>query len=117
VVAFPELPPAVAGALRNRKCRAPQPSAGGEPRNVIRGQFFTKGEGGWAVLCSVNNSTALLAFRNDRDTNPDTVITSDDRNYLQGSTATTFATHERSPRPVATSSFATTAPTMVLSRR
>jgi hypothetical protein len=84
VEAFPELPSAVAGVLRNRNCRAPQPSAGGAPRNVIRGQFFAKGEAGWAVLCSANNSTTLLAFRNDRDTNPDTVITSDDRNYLQG---------------------------------
>ena len=48
------------------------------------GEFFAKGKAGWAVLCSVNNSTALLVFRNDRDTNPDTVVTSDDRNYLQG---------------------------------
>jgi hypothetical protein len=84
VEAFPELPPAVAGVLRARNCRAPQPSAGGTPRNVIRGEFFAKGEAGWAVLCSVNNSTELLAFRNDRDTNPQTVVTSDDENYLQG---------------------------------
>src|ERR1035437_2552942 len=82
--AFPELPPAVAGVLRARNCRAPQPSAGGAPRNVIRGAFFAKGEAGWAVLCSVNNSTALLAFRNDRDTDPDTVTTSEDRHYLEG---------------------------------
>src|ERR1019366_1252872 len=77
-------PPTVAGVLRARNCRVPQPSADGAPRNVIRGEFFAKGEAGWAVLCSVNNSTALLAFRNDRDTNPDTVTTSEDRNYLQG---------------------------------
>jgi len=84
VEAFPELPPAVAGVLRARNCRAPQPSASGVPRNVIRGEFFAKGEAGWAVLCSVNNSTALLAFRNDRDSSPQTVITSDDQNYLEG---------------------------------
>jgi hypothetical protein len=84
VEAFPELPPAVAGVLRARNCRAPQPTPAGPLRNVIRGEFFAKGEAGWAVLCSVNNSTALLAFRNDRDTNPDTIITSDDQNYLQG---------------------------------
>ena len=51
---------------------------------MIRGEFFATGEAGWAVLCSVNNSTALLAFRNDRDTNPQTVTTSEDRSYLQG---------------------------------
>ncbi len=83
VEAFPELPPAVAGVLRARNCRVPQPSAGGPPRNVIRGEFFAKGEAGWAVLCSVNNSAALLVFRNDRDTKPDTVATSEDRGYLQ----------------------------------
>jgi hypothetical protein len=68
--------------LRARNCRAPQPSAGGTPRNVIRGEFCAHGEAGWAVLCSVNNRTALLDFRNDRDTNPDTVNTIEDRNYL-----------------------------------
>ena len=84
VEAFPELPAAVAGVLRARNCRVPQPTPEGAPRNVIRGEFFAQGEAGWAVLCSVNNSTALLAFRNDRDTNPDTVATREDRHYLQG---------------------------------
>jgi hypothetical protein len=84
VEAFPELPTAVTEVLRARNCSVPQPSAEGAPRNVIRGEFFAKGEAGWAVLCSVNNSTALLAFRNGRDTNPDTVTTSEDRSYLQG---------------------------------
>lgn len=36
------------------------------------------------MLCSTSNSTALLAFRNDRDTNPDIVTTSEDRSYIQG---------------------------------
>ena len=84
VEAFPELPAAVAGVLRARHCRVPQTSPDGAPRNVIRGEFFARGEAGWAVFCSANNSTALLAFRNDRDTNPDTVATSEDRSYLQG---------------------------------
>ncbi len=82
VEAFPQLPAAVAGVLRARNCRVPQPD--GTPRNVIRGEFFAKGEAGWAVFCSVNNSTALLAFRNDSDANPDTVATSQDQSYLQG---------------------------------
>jgi hypothetical protein len=84
VEAFPELPAAVAGVLRARRCSVPQTSSDGAPHNVIRGEFFAKGEAGWAVFCSANNSTALLAFRNDRDTNPDTVATSEDRSYLQG---------------------------------
>ena len=84
VSAFPELPASVAAVLRARNCTVPQPEGEGAPRNVIRGEFFTKGETGWAVLCSINNSTALLAFRNDRDTNPHTVTTSQDQSYLQG---------------------------------
>jgi hypothetical protein len=84
VEAFPELPAAIAGVLRARNCSVPQPSPDGAPRNVIRGEFFAKGEAGWAVFCSTNNSTALLAFRNDRDTDPDTVATSEDRSYMQG---------------------------------
>jgi hypothetical protein len=83
VEAFPELPQTIAGALRARNCSVPQPLADGAPRNAIRGEFFSKGEAAWAVLCSVNNSTMLLAFRNDHDTNPDTVTTSEDRSYLQ----------------------------------
>jgi hypothetical protein len=84
VQAFPELPPTIAATLRERNCTVPQPSGAGTPRGVIRGEFFAKGNAAWAVLCSVNNSTALLVFRNGHDTNPDSVTTSDDRNYLQG---------------------------------
>jgi hypothetical protein len=82
--AFPELPPAIASVLRARNCRVPQPSGDGVPRNVIQGEFFSKGESGWAVLCSVDNSTTLLVFRNGRDTNPDRVSTSEDRINIQG---------------------------------
>jgi hypothetical protein len=82
--AFPELPPAVAEVLRARNCRVPQPFGDGTPRNVVRGEFFAKGEAGWAVLCSVNDVSALLAFRNDRDRNPETLTTSQDSSYLQG---------------------------------
>ncbi len=83
VEAFDELPPAVAGVLRARGCMVPQPRPDGHPRNVIRGEFFARGEEGWAALCSVDNSTELLAFRNDHDTDPQTVTSSDDRGYLQ----------------------------------
>ncbi len=83
VDAFPQLPPAVAAALRARNCAVPQPALEGPPRNVISGQFFAKGETGWAVLCSVNNVTSLLAFRNGKDRTPATIITTDDQVYLQ----------------------------------
>ena len=88
VDAFPDLPPAVANVLRQRRCTIPQPWGDTSPRNVIRGEFIAKGESGWAALCSVNNLTALLVFRNDGDTAPQTVNSSEDRNYLQGVDAT-----------------------------
>ncbi len=86
VDAFPQLPPIVAAVLRARNCAVPQPALEGPPRNVIRGEFFGKGQGGWAVLCSVNNATSLLVFRNEKDGNPATATTTDDRAYLQMST-------------------------------
>lgn len=84
VDAFPTLPPAVAGVLRARNCRVPQPWMEGAPRNVIRGEFFGKGQPGWAVLCSVNNSSSLLVFRSDRDTDPEILNSAEDSGYLQG---------------------------------
>ena len=81
--AFPELPPAIAAVLRTRNCAVPQPSPDGAPRNVIRGEFFAKGETAWAVLCSVHSTTTLLAFRNGRDANPEALKTGPDKTYLQ----------------------------------
>jgi tetratricopeptide (TPR) repeat protein len=83
VEAFPELPPALSAVLRARNCRIPQLPYGSLKHNVIRGQFFAAGENGWAVFCSADNRTALLAFRNDQDRNPDTVTVDEDRTYLQ----------------------------------
>jgi hypothetical protein len=82
--AFRQLPPGVARVLRIRKCTVPQPALSKTPSNVIRGEFFAKGEPGWAVLCSVNGSTTLLVFRNDRDERPEAMNTSEDAGFLQG---------------------------------
>ncbi len=73
--AFPQLPAAIAGVMRARRCTVPQPQPDGPAKNVIRGEFFRKGESGWALFCEVGNTTSLLAFRNEDDTNPDTVST------------------------------------------
>ena len=83
--AFPELPANLVQELQRRGCTIPQEAySKTKPNNLIKGEFAKPGQRDWAVLCSVNRSTTLLAFRNDRDTNPDTVNTSDDRSYLQG---------------------------------
>ena len=83
VDAFPQLPAPVAQVLRSRKCMVPQPDDTGA-RNVIRGEFIAHGELGWAVLCSVDESSTLLVFRNDADEAPQALVTREDRNYLQG---------------------------------
>ncbi|MBC7926239.1 MAG: hypothetical protein H7039_11335 [Bryobacteraceae bacterium] len=85
VEAFPDLPSAVAGVLRARKCSVPQPLHEGAPQNVIRGEFFQKGESGWAVFCSSGHSTTLLVFRNASDTQPAAITTGEDRTYLDWS--------------------------------
>jgi len=75
VASFPQLPPSVAQVLRARQCEILQPTGSNAPGNVIRGEFFAKGEPGWAVLCASGDHTSLLAFRSDRDSNPETVVT------------------------------------------
>jgi hypothetical protein len=49
---YPELPSGVAAALQSHHCTIPQPNKDGPARNVIEGEFFRKGQKGWAVLCS-----------------------------------------------------------------
>ena len=83
VDAFPQLPATVAKVLRSRKCTVPQAGDTGA-RNVIRGEFIAQGQLGWAVLCSVNESSTLLVFRHDADEAPQALSTREDRDYLQG---------------------------------
>lgn len=84
VESFPALPATVAKVLRVRNCQIPQPFGYAAPVNVVRGQFFVKGESGWAVLCSVNGSSALLVFRSDQDSTPQELHRAKDLAYLQG---------------------------------
>ncbi len=88
VDSFPQLPATVSRVLRSRGCSVPQPAAEARARsgmaNVIRGEFIVRGEAGWAVLCSVNRTSTVLVFRNDSDTHPQAMFSSEDRNYLQG---------------------------------
>lgn len=76
VEAFPNLPPAVARALKRMGCAIPQ--AFGSPmrrgaHNVIRGRFFSAERDSWAVLCSVRDTVRLLVFRDESDENPETL--------------------------------------------
>lgn len=83
VEAFPQLPTTIAATLGARHCTVPQPTPAGSPRNVIRGDFFSPGQPAWAVLCSVNDATSLLVFRDANDADPHVLNTQLDRLHLQ----------------------------------
>ncbi len=82
VANYPELPSSVAAVLQNRRCTIPQPSRDGPARNVVQGEFFAKGQKGWAVLCSSDGTSSILAFRNDYDTSPDEIAESPDNRFF-----------------------------------
>lgn len=76
VEAFPDLPPAVAAALKRMGCAIPQAFESPMRRgahNVIRGRFFSAERDSWAALCSVRDTVRLLVFRDESDENPETL--------------------------------------------
>lgn len=81
--AFPDLPAKIKAVLSRRGCLVPQPMLDGQPRNVIRGEFFDKGQIAWAVLCSTGGFSSILVFRGDSDTRPEELARKEDKIYLQ----------------------------------
>jgi hypothetical protein len=53
-------------ALDQRNCEVPQPWQVGAPRSVVRGHFTSPTGTDLAVLCSVDGSSAILVFRDER---------------------------------------------------
>lgn len=87
---FAELPMGLVEFLTRRGCQIPQPSGEKAKRSVIRGEFFAKGEVGWAVLCSVGGKSSILAFRNDEDRAPAVLAAAEDQGYMQGMGGDTY---------------------------
>jgi hypothetical protein len=83
---YPKLPSAVAAVLQSRHCTIPQPNKDGPARNVIKGEFFRKGQKGWAVLCSHCGKSSILVFRNNNDSSPDEIAESPDHQFLINNT-------------------------------
>jgi hypothetical protein len=79
---YPELPSNVAAVLQGRLCTIPQPNQGGPPRNVIQGDFFRKGQKGWAILCSSGHKSVILVFRTSYDRRPDEIAESTDDQFI-----------------------------------
>ncbi len=87
VEAFPQLPPAVAGALRRMGCSIPQSferTPESAPQNVIRGEFYTPGQQSWAALCSLQGTVRLLVFEHAGDESPETLQGSLEIQRMQG---------------------------------
>lgn len=82
--AFPELPPAVAAVLNERKCTIPQAGDAPKPNNVIKGAFRQRGQEDWAVLCSVNRSSSTLIFWGGSADDVEELGGAEDRHALQG---------------------------------
>jgi hypothetical protein len=98
VEAFPELPEIVADTLVQRGCRIPQGRHEAERANVVRGEFFAKGQRAWAVLCSAGGYSSILLFRSDTDSTPDELAKAEDKNYFQNEGTGYF--YSREIRPV-----------------
>jgi hypothetical protein len=61
----------------------PQVSANNQPHSVIKGEFTRKGQTDWAVLCSVNQVSTILVFRNASVRNPSEFAREPDVDELQ----------------------------------
>jgi hypothetical protein len=81
--AFPELPANIRRELERRGCTVPQVSADKKPQNVLKGEFTRKGQTDWAVLCSVNQVSTILVFRNASAKNPSELARKPDVDQLQ----------------------------------
>jgi hypothetical protein len=61
----------------------PQVRADKKPQNVIKGVFTRNGQTDWAVLCSVNQVSTILVFRNASERNPSELARETDIDKLQ----------------------------------
>lgn len=81
--AFPELPANIRRELERRRCTIPQVGPDNKPQNVIKGEFTHKGQTDWAVLCSANQVSTILVFRNASERNPSELERETDIDKLQ----------------------------------
>lgn len=80
---FSELPADVVQILNDGGCLIPQVPGLEGASNVIRGEFVTAGESGWAVLCSVEGASSIWVFDSE-NRHVAELRPVQDRDYLQG---------------------------------
>jgi hypothetical protein len=84
---IPDLPPEFVEKLNTRNCTIPQfdsggPPTGPEPTNVIQGEFASKGQKDWAVLCSNGKTSTIVIFFSKPTSCPASLARLDDAHYL-----------------------------------
>lgn len=80
---FVELPKNIQHSLEARGCVIPQVYDESHPHNVIRGQFFKKGQKDWAVLCSKKGTSAILIFKSGSTKSIAEIESSEDKKWIQ----------------------------------
>ena len=73
VDSFPELPSWLASRLKNRGCLVPQMDEAGDRSNVLHGEFWARGDSGWATMCELGKNVGILVFHSDSLVNPDSL--------------------------------------------
>ena len=80
---FHQLPRIIIRNLQNRGCTIPQEFGNSEPHNVVSGEFITRGQRDWAVLCSRKRSSSILVFWSGSVRKVSAIAPSPDIGFLQ----------------------------------
>jgi hypothetical protein len=80
---FRQLPRDIIRNLQNRGCTIPQEFGNSEPHNVVRGEFITRGQKDWAVLCSRKRNSSILVFWGGSVSKVSAIAASPDIGFLQ----------------------------------
>jgi hypothetical protein len=59
---FHQLPRKIIRSLEDRGCTIPQEFGNSEPHNVVSGEFMSRRQTDWAVLCSRKRNSSILVF-------------------------------------------------------
>ncbi len=82
--AFAYLPETIRQKLQKERCAIPQTYLAGEPHNVISGEFASKGQKDWAILCSVGRKSSIRIFWGGPNQCEGELQAAEDRLSLQG---------------------------------
>lgn len=80
---FISLPFTIREELERRRCTIPQVYADDVAGNVVTGRFFSDSQTDIAILCSRNNISSILVFRDGQAASVEELASAADEGYLQ----------------------------------